>query len=222
VLEAGRQTTKPLCLRVEPVSDPVNRDKSLAISSHHLTLRYLGDGVELIDPGSSNGTFVNRQRLAPGQSCWIQPGMNVWLADALELQFQPVTRRDAPADSATVCRTARTQADNAAWLQNNLIGADRPGWTAFLRISRKNNLPQEEYAILFHSGSIGGGPEALVRVGVGGDAARLLLLGGWPHLERVGKEMVTVSGRPLAPGTPVPLTSSCDFTVSQTTFRLDY
>ena len=222
VLEAGRQTTKPLCLRVEPVSDPVNRDKSLAISSHHLTLRYLGDGVELIDPGSSNGTFVNRQRLAPGQPCWIQPGMSVWLADALELQFQPVTRRDAPPDSAAVCRAARAQADNAAWLQGNLIGADRPGWIAFLRISRKNNLPQEEYAMLFHAGTIGGGPEALIRVGAGGDAARLSLLGGWPHLERVGMEMVTLAGRPLPPGTPSPLTSSCDWSVGQTTFRLDY
>ena len=222
VLEAGRQTTRPLCLRVEPVSDPVNRDKSLSISSHHLTLRYLGDGVELIDPGSSNGTFVNRQRLAAGQPCWIQPGMSVWLADVLELQLQPVPRRDAPAESATVCRAARTQADNAAWLQSNLIGADHPGWIAFLRITRKNNLPQEEYAMLFHAGSIGGGPEALIRVGAGGDTARLLLLDGWPHLERVGTEMVTVAGRPLAPGTPVPLTSSCDWAVAQTTFRIDY
>jgi serine/threonine protein kinase len=222
VLEAGRQTTKPLCLRVEPVSDPANRDRSLAISSHHLTLRYLGDGVELIDPGSSNGTFVNRQRLAPGQPCWIQPGMSVWLADVLELQFQPATRRDAPAESATVCRAARAQADNPAWLQSNLIGADRPGWIAFLRILRKNNLPQEEYALLFHAGAIGGGPEALIRVGAGGDAARLSLLGGWPHLERVGAEMVAVSGRPLPPGTPVPLASSCDWSVGQTTFRLEY
>ena len=200
VLEAGRQTTKPLCLRVEPVTDPVNRDKSLAISSHHFTLRYLGDGVELIDPGSSNGTFVNRQRLNAGQPCWIQPGTSIWLADALELQLQPVPRRDAPADAADVCRAARTQADNPAWLQSKLIGADRPGWVSFLRIGRKNNLPQEEYALLFHAGGVGGGPEALVRVGSGGDVARLLLLGGWPHLERMGPEMVTLSGRPLPPG----------------------
>ena len=222
VLEAGRQTTRPLCLRVEPVTDPANHDKSLAISSHHFTLRYLGDGVELIDPGSSNGTFVNRQRLNAGQPCWIQPGTSVWLADALELQLQPVPRRDAPADATDVCRAARTQADNPAWLQSKLIGADRPGWVSFLRIARKNNLPQEEYALLFHAGTVGGGPEALVRVGSGGDVARLLVLGGWPHLERTGSEMVTVSGRPLPPGARVPLTSSCDWTAGQTAIRFDY
>lgn len=221
VVEAGRQTSRPLCLRVEPVDDPANRAKSVNISSHHFTLRYLGDSVELIDPGSSNGTFVNRQRLAAGQPCRLLPGMTAWLADALELQFQPVPRRDAPADVNGLCRAARAHADNPLWLQNNLIGANRPGWVAFLRINRRNNLPQEEYALLFHAGAIGGGPESLIHLGVAGDLARLLVLDGRLCLERTGVEPVTLAGRALRAGTPVPLSSSCDWSVGQTAFRLE-
>jgi hypothetical protein len=222
LVEAGRQTSKPLCLRVEPVSDPTNREKTLAVSSHHLTLRYLGTAAEVVDPGSSNGTFLARRQMQAGQGYRIERGMTLSVAGVLDLEFHPVPRPDAPPDTAAVCGAAPAHAHDPTWLQANLIGADRPGWLSFLRIVRKNNLPEEEYALLFHSGTVGGGPDALVPLPGAGNLARLLVHAGQLWLERLGAEPVTVAGRPLAAGRPVPLNAACDWTAGPTGFRLEF
>ncbi len=222
LVAAGRQTSNPLCLRIEPVSDPANREKSLAVSSHHLTLRYLGTSAEVVDPGSSNGTFLARRQMQPGQGYRIERGMTLSVAGVLDLEFHPVPRPDAPPDTAAVCGAAPAHAHDPAWLQTNLIGADRPGWLSFLRIVRKNNLPEEEYALLFHSGMVGGGPDALVPLPGTGNLARLFVYGGKLWLERIGPEPVTVAGRPVAAGRPCPLTAACEWTVGPTVFRLEF
>lgn len=44
------------------------------VSSHHAQLRSQGQGYEIVDLGSSNGTFVNGQRLAPNAPCRLSSG----------------------------------------------------------------------------------------------------------------------------------------------------
>ena len=77
---------RTLCLRVEPATEPAQPEASLQISSHHLTLRYLGDHVHLVDEGSVNGTFLQGTRLAARcpaapliDRCWSRlPASSSW------------------------------------------------------------------------------------------------------------------------------------------------
>src|SRR5689334_9919231 len=44
------------------------------VSSHHAQLRRQGQGYEIVDLGSSNGTFVNGQRLSPNAPYRLSSG----------------------------------------------------------------------------------------------------------------------------------------------------
>lgn len=48
-IKAGRNSTKSIVC-AELTDDVANLEKSLKISSHHLTYRYLGGRLELVDP----------------------------------------------------------------------------------------------------------------------------------------------------------------------------
>jgi pSer/pThr/pTyr-binding forkhead associated (FHA) protein len=240
VVEAGRHSARNICLRLEPTDDPANLEKTRNISSHHLTIRYLGDSVELIDPGSTNGIFIGKERVPAGQPRRIEPGLTVSVAEVLELEFQPILRRDAVPDKDGVLPAAREKATDPNWLQQNLIGVDKPGQVAYLRVRRKNNATEQEYVLLFHAGVIGSDPEALLSLPVGNQAplrrvaafdfgpdlpihppARVLVRAGQICIERTGAEPVTLAGKPLEQNQVAPLMPPCAMTVGTTTFRVE-
>ncbi len=51
------------------------------VSSHHAQIRPEGEGYEIVDLGSSNGTFVNEQRLVPNMPRLLQTGDQVRIGD---------------------------------------------------------------------------------------------------------------------------------------------
>ena len=50
---------------------------SAFVSSQHASLRWLGDGWELKDLGSRNGTAVDGTPVAPGQAVRLRAGMSI-------------------------------------------------------------------------------------------------------------------------------------------------
>ena len=57
------------------------------VSGRHLTIRRIGEGVEVMDLGSTNGTYVNGRKIAPNQPVILHPG------DRLSLGTDQVTYR---------------------------------------------------------------------------------------------------------------------------------
>ncbi len=53
----------------------------LKVSSHHAQIRPEGQGYEIIDLGSSNGTFVNEQQLVPNLPRFLNPGDQIRIGD---------------------------------------------------------------------------------------------------------------------------------------------
>jgi hypothetical protein len=234
-VEAGRQSTRDLCLRVEPTSDPENYEKSKLVSSHHFSLRYVGNGVQFIDVDSTNGSFNQGKRIGTNVSLLLVEKTLISLAEVLDLEFDPIRRTDVMDDSNGNCQAAAAHAADTAWLQANLVGAEKPGEIAFLRISRKNNLPSQQYVLLFHSGWIGSDDSSLLRVPVSemtprrkrafdiGDApstdpARLLARDGAIWIERTGADEVRVGGEAIDAGQARALPENCELIVGKTTF----
>jgi hypothetical protein len=136
-----------------------------------------------------------------------------------------------------VLGAARAKPTEANWLQQNLIGVDKPGQVAFLRVRRKNNAPEQEYVLLFHAGVVGTEPDALLPLPSGDPLprrrvpafdirqdrapARLVVSAGQICVERTGSELVTVGGRPLEASQAVPLLPPCDMMVGTTTFHVE-
>ena len=52
-------------------------------SSHHATIRQSGQGYSITDLGSTNGTFVNDQKLAPNTPRALNPGDKVRIGDTI-------------------------------------------------------------------------------------------------------------------------------------------
>ena len=95
---------------LEPTSYPYtigrSPDNQLAVhdakvSSHHAEIRFQGQGYEIIDLGSSNGTFVNEQQLAPYAPRLLSNGDQIRLGDSGFL-FEAGVMPSQPPIEATV------------------------------------------------------------------------------------------------------------------------
>src|SRR2546428_4189127 len=53
------------------------------VSSHHAQIRPEGQGYDIVDLGSSNGTFVNEQRLVPNVPRLLYTGDQVRIGDTM-------------------------------------------------------------------------------------------------------------------------------------------
>jgi pSer/pThr/pTyr-binding forkhead associated (FHA) protein len=234
-IEAGRLSSNEICLRVEPASEPSNYEKSKTISKHHFSLRYIGGSIQFIDVGSASGSSVDGKRVDANVPVLVDRNVTISIADVLQLQLNPIIRRDAPTGNNGVFQDAADHASDATWLQSNLVGADKPGEIDFLRITRKENLPNQQYLLLFHSGSFGSEDTSLFRVPVSEktprrkrafdignstspDPARLLIREGVIWIERTGTDDVRVGDEQLGPGQSKRLPESCEVMVVNTRF----
>ena len=236
-VDAGRQSTRDLCLRVEPDTEQVNYEKSMKISSHHFSLRYVGTGVQFLDMGSTNGSTLDSKKAEPNSPILIDRKSKVSLSDVLDLELEPVSRSDDLALGPELQEAATANAADPAWLQRELIGTEKPGKFGFLRISRTNNLSDTQYVLLYHSGKIGSGDDCLLRVSLSSTTprrrrafdvvdsaifdcpARLFVRERGIWLERTGAEQVIVAGDSLEVGECRALASG-EMTVAETTFSL--
>ena len=65
------------------------RVADLSVSSRHCRLTRQGDGYTLEDLKSTNGTFLNGNRIAPGKPVWIPEGARVILGAQAEMPWPP-------------------------------------------------------------------------------------------------------------------------------------
>jgi len=166
VVTFGRESQRNVCLRVEPTSMPENAESTRQISKSHFVLRYLGNRVEVMDAGSSNGTSLRSLGpLSAEVPVAIGDHEQINVAGVLTLDVELVRRRTPqPLDEKTLASiTERVNEGN--WLAHQLVGPEKPGEIEFIRIGRGNNLPEREYVLLFGMGGIGPTTDALIRVG---------------------------------------------------------
>jgi pSer/pThr/pTyr-binding forkhead associated (FHA) protein len=239
VLEVGRRSDCDICLRIEPSSEPDNREKTFRISSNQFAVRYLGDCVEVIDRGSTNGTFVaSSKRLEPNVPWKVEVGQQISAAQVLDLALEIIPRASIPSDTDAVITQAHDRANDPRWLQEHLVGDDKPGKIAFLKARRLNNLTDTEYAVLFHSAPIGSGEGSILRIepstgssrrirafdfgdAISEDPARLMVRNGTLMIERTGSEEISVDGKSLQPKTPVALQDGMTIIISGTAFCVE-
>ncbi len=113
--EAGRRTYAfPI---VDAATLGRSRDRSLVVprqfsrtSGHHACLRLVGDTVWLHDDGSTNGTFVDEQRVTH-EGRMLEDGAQIWLGDvghseACHLRFERWLRPGHTADSTAVTQSS--------------------------------------------------------------------------------------------------------------------
>jgi len=77
------------------------------VSRHHAEIRFDGTCWNLVDLQSTNGTFVNSQRIWPGQPRRLQPGDVVRFGPTVEFRVAVCSARPASAADDTVAPTAR-------------------------------------------------------------------------------------------------------------------
>ncbi len=70
------------------------------VSGHHCRLTHQGNGFTLQDLGSTNGTFVNGVKVAPGDPVWVPHGAQVTLGSRVQMPW-PVAANASPARAAT-------------------------------------------------------------------------------------------------------------------------
>src|SRR6185437_11264915 len=92
-------TSNPYTIGRSPDNQLVVQDSK--VSSHHAEIRSQGQGYELIDLGSSNGTFVNEHQLAPYAPRLLSNGDQIRLGDTRYL-FEAGALPSQPPIEATV------------------------------------------------------------------------------------------------------------------------
>lgn len=77
------------------------------VSRHHAEIRFDGTYWNLVDLQSTNGTFVNNQRIWPGQPRRLQPGDVVRFGPAVEFRVTVCSARPSSGGDETIPPTAR-------------------------------------------------------------------------------------------------------------------
>jgi hypothetical protein len=181
VASCGRASDRDVCLRVCPTSVPENAEKTRQISSLHILIRYIGDRLQVIDKGSTNGTLLSSAgALQPNIPADLKDGDKITIAEVLSLAVECVARAgDVPLD-AKVRQEIASHLEDGDWLTQRLVGPSQPGLLDFARLRRIDNVPEEEYVLLFGVGAVGASDRALITThakAVAGPAVRTLDLG---------------------------------------------
>lgn len=74
----GRTDAKPVDVDLEPQED----SRKVWVSRQHAVI-HVGEGVSIEDLNSSNGTYVNRERIFPGQKTGLKAGDMIQIGSVL-------------------------------------------------------------------------------------------------------------------------------------------
>ena len=74
----GRTDSKPVDIDLDKQEDP----KKIWVSRQHAVI-HVGENVSIEDLNSSNGTYVNRERIFPGQKTTLKPGDMIQIGSVL-------------------------------------------------------------------------------------------------------------------------------------------
>jgi pSer/pThr/pTyr-binding forkhead associated (FHA) protein len=77
------------------------------VSRHHAEIQFDGASWNLLDLQSTNGSFVNEQRIWPGQPRRLQPGDVVRFGPTVEFRVAMCSTKPASTSDDTVPPTAR-------------------------------------------------------------------------------------------------------------------
>jgi pSer/pThr/pTyr-binding forkhead associated (FHA) protein len=148
-----------------PTSVPENAEKTRQISSLHFLLRYIGDRLQVIDKGSTNGTSLSSQgAIQPNTAADLKDGDRITVAEVLNLAVDFVERAPSAALDEGIRAEIAAHLEDADWLAQRLVGPSKPGFLDFARLRRIDNLPEEEYVLLFGVGIVGSSSRALISV----------------------------------------------------------
>jgi hypothetical protein len=94
----------------------------------------------------------------------LKDGDQLKVAEVLTLAIEFAER----AQPATFDQNGRAEVaahlDDSEWLAQRLVGPSKPGFLDFARLKRIDNLPEEEYVLLFGVGVVGSSSRALITV----------------------------------------------------------
>lgn len=165
LVDCGRASDRDICLRICPTTAPENADKTRQISSLHFLVRYVGDRLQVIDKGSTNGTSLSSQgTLQPNVPADLKDGDRITVAEVLTLAVEFVARVPPVALDEEGRKKVAEHLEDADWLTERLIGLPQPGFLDFARLRRLGNLPEEEYVLLFGTGIVGSSKRAMITV----------------------------------------------------------
>lgn len=157
---AGRVSTHPICLRVEPISSPENRAATLKISREQFHLDYRGTHVELLPIGQGSTTEV----IGPVPTA-LSPGIPVRCDDQLRLRVGGVLDLE-------LTPAKRIGMGNPEGVWTGRLGVDQGGAFDYVRLRRLNNLPEQQTVLLFGEGIIAPEPGAMAEVPLPAPTAR--------------------------------------------------
>lgn len=167
-VSAGRDSTREICLRIHPTSEPSNREKTFRISSTQFRVEYHGEGLRISDPGSTNGTVLKSSGpLEKDRPVEIRKDDEISVAGVLNLELDLIPKSSPVPMNEDLSEQMKSRHQDSQWLQELLIGPDKPGLFEFARIRRIDNLPSEEYVLLFGKGRIGFTRDSLISLGAG-------------------------------------------------------
>lgn len=161
----GRSSERDVPLRLQPTTTEENKRTTFQISSHHFDIRYSGEGVTIVDCGSSNGTDLKSAgRLTQNKPAELGADDEIKVAGVLSLGVQVGWRKTpTPIEPQLKEQIAASGADLVR-LSQLLIGHEKPGRVDFVRIRRLDNCPNEEYILLFGQGLIDTAGDAMIQL----------------------------------------------------------
>ncbi len=119
---SGRTPLGATVLSIGRKADNTLEIQDAKASSHHAEIRPMGEGYCIVDVGSTNGTFVNEQRLGPNTPQLLHPNDIIRIGDTrftFEAQAPTATVFDAPQNNPAYLPTVAAGPSYVPPIQNN-------------------------------------------------------------------------------------------------------
>lgn len=210
--------------------DKENDARTVGISGVHAALQLTEDGLRVCDEGSRNGVALTGQKVDVERlltEADADEDLRFQLASelkkhSLHLELRLFGRSDSAASTeldAVYCDSLRLPRRPKLW---RLAASSR---IDALRLQRVNNLPEEEYVVVFCQAVIGSAGDVAIRIAqpsVEHRHARVLAIGDSFWLENIGPaRSVRLGDRPLEKRELVPLQEGAAIGIGDVTIAVE-